>query len=530
MHQSNWYLRNDVIIEPLIHHWYAWHHLCSPMTAGLLIQQRYVPILKSFLQHPELHFAIFKEKKYSAGPYVNLSPSEIERVQVLLDILLTQGQSLIDIAKAILSVAERLAQVKDGMSLEQFYQTLPPPLAGCVELVYDLNHQATARLLERHLYTKFYDRTNQSLGFMRGHERKNILGTPRLDPFWQQLNLAFDDTRLDQLMKLRDQPISSAALTALLAEMDAPVGFRETFFTENRKSLRQQQHAQSQQVRVKYFGHACVLIETDDIAILIDPIINYYENESATFTFDDLPAHLDYVLITHAHQDHFCLEVLLQLRYKVKTIVVPANNRGFLADPSMKLMLIQCGFVNVCELEHYDEIALAEGVIKAIPFFGEHGDLDIQSKLAYYIKLKDETFLLAADSNNVDNELYAHIRQQVGQINTVFIGMECVGAPYSWGYNHLLWQKPSRTADQSRRLNGSDCAKACKIIQQLEPQRVVIYAMGMEPHLHYILGLSLDENSEQLQQAKALQHYCKENHIDCFRPYQKQEWTCSSSR
>ena len=38
------------------------------------------------------------------------------------------------------------------------------------------------------------------------------------------------------------------------------------------------------------------------------------------------------------------------------------------------------GFNNVIELEEMDQIMLPEGAITAIPFIGEHAELDIQSK------------------------------------------------------------------------------------------------------------------------------------------------------
>jgi hypothetical protein len=55
-------------------------------------------------------------------------------------------------------------------------------------------------------------------------------------------------------------------------------------------------------VRVRYFGHACVLVET---AVLTDPFVSYdYPAEVPRYTLADLPDQIDYALITHAHSDH----------------------------------------------------------------------------------------------------------------------------------------------------------------------------------------------------------------------------------
>jgi Predicted Zn-dependent hydrolases of the beta-lactamase fold len=72
-------------------------------------------------------------------------------------------------------------------------------------------------------------------------------------------------------------------------------------------------------VRIRYFGHACVLIESRRVNVLLDPVISYKSNGGiARYTYADLPDRIDYVLITHTHQDHCMLESLLQLRHKIK--------------------------------------------------------------------------------------------------------------------------------------------------------------------------------------------------------------------
>lgn len=38
------------------------------------------------------------------------------------------------------------------------------------------------------------------------------------------------------------------------------------------------------------------------------------------FTFNDLPDRIDYVVISHNHQDHCSPEVLMQLRHKIGTV------------------------------------------------------------------------------------------------------------------------------------------------------------------------------------------------------------------
>ncbi|MEH1848188.1 MAG: hypothetical protein V7L25_25220 [Nostoc sp.] len=86
------------------------------------------------------------------------------------------------------------------------------------------------------------------------------------------------------------------------------------------------------------------------------------------------------------------LETLLQLRHKIKTVVVPKSNKGMLIDPSLKLMLQQIGFENVQEIDELEIINIADGYIAGLPFLGEHGDLNIGAKAAYLVNLKDAQF------------------------------------------------------------------------------------------------------------------------------------------
>ena len=108
-------------------------------------------------------------------------------------------------------------------------------------------------------------------------------------------------------------------------------------------------------VRVRYFGHACLLIESKATSILCDPVISYKQDIGRDyFTYTDLPDSIDYVVITHNHQDHCRFETLLQLRHKIKHVIVPKNNGGSLPDPSLKFVLQNIGFKNTVEIDELE--------------------------------------------------------------------------------------------------------------------------------------------------------------------------------
>jgi hypothetical protein len=69
-----------------------------------------------------------------------------------------------------------------------------------------------------------------------------------------------------------------------------------------------------------------------------------------------------------------------------------------------------------------------------------------------------------ADSNNIEPKLYQYVHSITGDVDILFLGMECDGAPLSWPYGPLLTKPLARKMDQSRRFDGSDCRKAVEIV------------------------------------------------------------------
>src|SRR6266851_3494623 len=137
-------------------------------------------------------------------------------------------------------------------------------------------------------------------------------------------------------------------------------------------------------MRWRYFGHACILLETPRLSFLFDPVLSYtYDSSISRYTYDDLPDKIDYVLITHNHQDHLLFETMLQLRHKIECVIVPRNGAGLLHDPSLKLILEAIGFKNVIELDEMQNVKFDGGYLTSLPFLVEHADLSVRTKLAY---------------------------------------------------------------------------------------------------------------------------------------------------
>jgi L-ascorbate metabolism protein UlaG (beta-lactamase superfamily) len=241
------------------------------------------------------------------------------------------------------------------------------------------------------------------------------------------------------------------------------------------------------------------------------------------YTFDDLPDEIDYVFITHSHQDHILFETILQLRHKVKHFVVPRNGGGALQDPSLKLLLNKIGFHSVIELDELDSIPIPTGSVTGLPFLGEHADLNIRTELGWLVEISGHKLLFLADSCNLDFHLYEHIHDIIGDVDVLFLGMECDGAPLSWMYGALLTRPLERTKDRSRRLAGSNYERSMAIVQQLRCQEVYVYAMGMEPWLNYVMRTRYTGQSNPIVESDRLVRECHERGITSERLFGEKE-------
>jgi L-ascorbate metabolism protein UlaG (beta-lactamase superfamily) len=508
----NSYLRQDIVAEPLINRWYATAYLVSPMTAPLMVANGHLPTMRSFASAPMIHVNALKNPEMQGGAYIAHGPERVEEIKSLIAATQQIQAPLLSFAEAVKELDRVLAQEAKGFSLEPLYAKVPAPLKGYVELTYDLQCQPAMRFVEGLLYhSPVYQKQSQAIALSPypGDQRPFVFSTPRLDSSDSLLvEQPFDSAAWDDLFCARLNPVDADALADKLAIQPADRAQFAALFTRTPPPPRVAYKGDG--VRVRYFGHACVLLETATTSILIDPQVSYPNpNGPDRFTFNDLPDKIDYVLFTHDHHDHVVFETLLPLRYRIRNVIVPKSG-GAPADPSLKLMFSHLGFPIPRELDEMEVLELADGAITALPFFGEHGDLNIRSKSAWHIRLRGRTFFLGADSNNLEEELYANIVRVVGSIDAMFMGLECDGAPQSWMYGPLAVRRMSRQMDQSRKLCSSNSSKCAGMIARLKPKHVYIYAMGREPWLSYITSLDYSGESKPVLEAGRLVEQCRQ--------------------
>jgi hypothetical protein len=170
-----------------------------------------------------------------------------------------------------------------------------------------------------------------------------------------------------------------------------------------------------------------------------------------------------------------------------------------------------------------EEIPFPQGSITALPFLGEHGDLNVLTKSVYLLRMGKHKLLFAADSCNVSPEVYRHVHDDVGDVDALFVGMECDGAPMSWIYGPLLTQKLERQKDHSRRLAGSNYERALSIVEQFRCKEVYVYALGQEPWLNYIMSIKYTGESNPITHSNRLMATCQTRGITAERLFGEKE-------
>ncbi|WJJ92651.1 MBL fold metallo-hydrolase [Neopusillimonas aromaticivorans] len=492
-------LKPDVVIEPLVAGWHASSLLVSPLSMALISAKRHLPMLESWLHDPDLHAAAVQDPDLLGGPFMDIPRPRPKRCRPSCT-----GVAMLWRHPCLWRLpwnrhGHCLRPTLRGKALGDLYKALPPALQGLTELVYTPTGAPDIRPLEGLLYRSEYYIPKLQQAMVRripGDQRSFSMATPRLPcPGDIVLDRPFCDPAYDVLARARQQPMPLPVLLDAF-NLEASQAERLMPLLDEAPDTPASPAVPRAASRWRYFGHACVLVETaDGRSILIDPVIAYESGQAPDrLTLADLPDHIDYLLITHNHPDHALIETLLALRWKTGTVLVPASS-GSIVDPSLKACLQAIGFTHVEALDSLEHLDVNGLTLQAIPFLGEHADLDIRSKTSWLVDTGDLRLLFAADSNNLDPALNIRLKPVLGRLSALFLGMECQGAPMSWLYGALLARPPRHDHDQSRRLNGSDAERAWALVACLDVDEVLIYAMGLEPWLTFICGIDGSRDS-----------------------------------
>jgi L-ascorbate metabolism protein UlaG (beta-lactamase superfamily) len=519
------FLRPDAIIEPLVDGFYAWMHTVSPVQAAMNLALVQVPLLESYLQSPQVHINASRNPALRGGFFVNIEESRSGELRELLASIKRDRADMLEFAAAVAEAEELVRSSATGFDLTPLYPKLPSALSGLVELAYDTSNQPSLRFIEplayeSNIYTE--DRQSVQLSLETGIERPFILSTPRLSsPDVVHLRIPFRHPGLEELFRSRVHGTTLSRLREML-ELDDEQAVALSRLLATAPDLSPGRHIEDG-ARIRYFNHACLVMQTPEAAIITDPWVSADASATDRYTYRDLPDHIDLALITHGHQDHVILETLLALRGRVGTVVVPRSSRGNMADPSLGLYLSHVG-LPVVEVDDFSEVEFPGGKVIATPFLGEHCDLDIRAKSTYIVKLGGRTIFVGADSSGIDSGLYRYMRGHVGKVDMAFLGMECAGAPLTWLYQGLFTKPVTKKMSDSRTLSGSNAEQAAGIMTELGAAEAYVYAMGEENWLGHVMATTYNEDSYQLRQSAEFMTWCADHGVKAEHLLNQHEW------
>ncbi|HEX3957858.1 MAG TPA: MBL fold metallo-hydrolase [Trebonia sp.] len=519
------FLRPDAIIEPLVDGFYGWMHTVTPVQAAMNLAFLQVPLLESYLQSPQVHVNASHNPALRGGFFVNIEESRSGEVRELLAAIKRDRADMLNFAAAVAEAEELLRSSATGFDLTPLYPKLPAALSGLVELAYDTSNQPSVRFIEPLVYeSSVYaeDRQSVQLSLETGIERPFILSTPRLrSPDVIDLPIPFRHPGLEELFRSRVHGTTLNRLREML-ELDDDQATALSGLLAAKPDLSADRHIDGGG-RIRYFNHACLVMQTPEAAIITDPWVNADASATGRFTYRDLPDFIDLALISHGHQDHVVLETLLALRGRIGAVVVPRSSRGNMADPSPALYLSHQG-LPVVEVDDFTEVPFPGGTVTATPFLGEHCDLDIRAKSTYFVRLGGRTIFVGADSSGIDPGLYRHMRGHLGNVDMAFLGMECAGAPLTWLYQGLFTMPITKKMSDSRTLSGSNAEQAAGIMTELGASEAYVYAMGEESWLGHVMATTYSEDSYQLSQVAEFMTWCADHGVKSDHLLGKHEW------
>lgn len=121
MKNKCFYLKEQVKFEPIIFYWPAWPQMIAPSNAGLYLKNRYLKILESYLETPDIHHMAANDPKLQGGPFVNIHPSQKESVQKIYFNIKQEAAILIELAEAFSQLNTLLLNEAKGYALEAEY-------------------------------------------------------------------------------------------------------------------------------------------------------------------------------------------------------------------------------------------------------------------------------------------------------------------------------------------------------------------------------------------------------------------------
>ena len=252
-------------------------------------------------------------------------------------------------------------------------------------------------------------------------------------------------------------------------------------------------------LRVTFINHATVLIQTEGLNILTDPIWSERaspvswagpkRHRSPGLRFEDLPP-IDIVLISHSHYDHLDIKTLVRLRIEHKPrFVTGLGNRAFLTAREIN---------EVVELDWWEVAKIADELsVTCVPakhFSGRSlSDGDGTLWCGYVLQGSTGDIYFAGDTGMGNH--FAEIRNRFGPLRLALLP---IGAYLPSWFMHPVHLSPSEAVEVHRVLAAGVSM----------PIHFGTFALGDDGELEPVLNLreALDDNEKNDSRFWVLEH------------------------
>jgi L-ascorbate metabolism protein UlaG (beta-lactamase superfamily) len=188
-----------------------------------------------------------------------------------------------------------------------------------------------------------------------------------------------------------------------------------------RKSYGEKIVIRPDELRVWVLGHSTLLINFFGTTILTDPVLRRWatfapRHTAASHTPGQLPW-IDYIVLSHAHHDHWNIKTLKMLAPQTSTIIVPKN----CAD-----LLLDIDFKNILEIDWGEETRIEPLTFRAFKpiHWGERYPWQQRRRgfNSYIIQKNGTSIFFCGDS------AYGDFFKEVGAANKIDLALLPIGA------------------------------------------------------------------------------------------------------
>lgn len=241
-------------------------------------------------------------------------------------------------------------------------------------------------------------------------------------------------------------------------------------------------------MRIRSVGHACLEIEANGLRIVTDP---WWEGPAYTNQWFPWPTPqpagleqrtVDYVYLSHGHEDHLHVPTLKTLRPGATALVPELVAGGF-----GSYLRDELGFAHVIELPHGKPVRLRRGLVATCYVNMTDSLLVLEDGDRVLVNANDA---LHSSPPAVIDHLCATLRRNHPPVDTLFVGF----AGASWWPNCLrVPGKDDRAVARERESYFTD--NFLRVVDALSPRVASAYAASftlLEPHNRWIDELRFD--------------------------------------